>query len=372
MDRKIPKCIFHIPNHIEKNGKSGSSIRPWSMIKAFDSLGYEVDCIMGYGVERKEKIREIREKIEKGVRYDFLYSENCNMPTLLTEKNHIPKYPLLDFSFLKFCKSKKIPIGLFYRDIYWKFPIYRDEVSKFKQLVTIPLYYYDLHQYKKFVDVLYLPSMRMKPVMGIDMNYKELPPGCIEPEEGFNGLQFVKSNNLEQRILHLFYVGGVGKLYDLEKLFEVVSKLQFVKLTVCCREAEWDEWKIHYKDKLNERISIIHKSGVELLPYYETADISMLFFDNQGYRSFAMPIKLFEYLSYGTPVIATNNTSAGDFVEQNDVGWSIDYNTEELTKLLESISFDSNVLKDKQQKIQSALKKNTWRARAQQVVDELL
>ena len=104
--KKIDPCeknmIFHIPNYIDLSRKSGSNIRPYKMIKAFENNGYKVDIIKGYGKERKQSIHNVKMKIKKGVKYDFLYSESSTMPTLLTEKNHLPLYPFLDFSFFKF------------------------------------------------------------------------------------------------------------------------------------------------------------------------------------------------------------------------------------------------------------------------------
>ena len=100
MQKITKKCIVHIPNYIEKEGKSGSNIRPLKMKQAFEEAGYLVDFVYGYGKERKKKIKFIKEQIKKGIEYDFLYSESSTMPTLLTEKNHFPKYINLDFDFL--------------------------------------------------------------------------------------------------------------------------------------------------------------------------------------------------------------------------------------------------------------------------------
>ena len=159
MDKK--KCIFHVPNYIDLHGTSGSSIRPRKMLEAFISCGYKVDYVMGYGLERKRKIQVIKEQIRAGTQYDFVYSESSTMPTLLTEKNHIPKYPNLDFGFLKYCRKHGIKIALFYRDIQWKFSVYRDNVVWYKRLFSIPLYKYDLWKYQNLVDVFYLPTQQM-------------------------------------------------------------------------------------------------------------------------------------------------------------------------------------------------------------------
>lgn len=87
---KEKRCIFHIPNYIDKTSKSGSSVRPQMMIKAFEEIGYHVDYVMGYGKERKSQIEKIKRNIRNGVKYEFLYAENSTTPTLLTEKIIFP------------------------------------------------------------------------------------------------------------------------------------------------------------------------------------------------------------------------------------------------------------------------------------------
>ena len=99
------RCIFHYPNPISDKMSAGSSVRPNQMLNAFKLCGYIVDDVTGYGSERKQKIREIKKNIKNGVKYDFVYSESINIPTVLSEENHIPIYPFLDFSFFTFCRN---------------------------------------------------------------------------------------------------------------------------------------------------------------------------------------------------------------------------------------------------------------------------
>lgn len=362
---KQKKCIVHIPNSIDKNATSGSQIRPMRMIQSFKDNGYQVDVIMGCGEERKRLIQEIKNKIQMGEKYDFVYSESSTMPTLLTEKNHFPKYPFLDFGFFKFVKKKNIPIGLFYRDIYWKFPIYQKEVSLAKRIVSIPMYHYDLHQYKKYVDVLYLPSEKMKSYVGIEINYKELPPGCTYKEDK-------QEYTSKSEKIKLFYVGGIGELYDLKKLMQVVNELAFVELTICCRENEWKARKDYYDECMCERIQVVHASGEALQEYYQSSDICMLFFESEGYRNFAMPIKLFEYLANLKPIVATEGSAAGEFVEKNNLGWKIPFDNKALTELLNQIHKDKGILEEKNRKMFKAREMNSWKARGEQVAKDLM
>lgn len=362
-EKEVKRCIFHIPNHLDFNIKSGSQIRPLKMLQAFRDNGYEVDYIMGYGKERKCQIKKIKEKIRRNVKYDFIYSESSSMPTLLTEKNHFPRYPFLDFGFFRFCKKNGIKIGLFYRDIYWKFPVYR-EVNIIKRMFSIPLYRYDLKQYDRIVDMLYLPSLLMNEYVGRSLPVAELPPGC---EINMNQIEKKMKNSQ----LNLFYVGGIGELYDLKKLFRVIQKMDKIQLTVCCRENEWKENCEKYAPYMCESIHIIHEAGEKLKPYYNEADICMLFFQSDEYRKFAMPIKLFEYIENNLPIIATSGTAAGDFVNKEGIGWTIDYQEECLLNLLNDIQNNRAQLLERKEQVRKAALENTWRKRAKKVINDL-
>ncbi|MDO4485121.1 MAG: glycosyltransferase [Bacillota bacterium] len=371
------RCIFHIPNMIDQFGTSGSQHRPRKMIDAFKNIGYKVDVVMGYGADRKKTINRIEENISHGVKYDFLYSESSTMPTLLTEKNHIPRYPFLDFGFFKKCRKNNIPVGLFYRDIYWKFDGYKKQVKGIEQKVALYEYEQDLRKYEKYVSRLYVPNMKMgeyidNPVLDEIMD--ELPPGSIlnnkiiEEKEAF--YQNRKYNY--DGTLRLFYVGAVGGHYECEKMFRGVSRLENVEMTVCCKEDYWDEHKDNLGKYVGNNISVIHKVSEELAPYYKQADICMAYFDSSEYMNMAMPIKVFEYLGNTIPVITNKESAAAEFIRLNDIGWNIEYDDNELEKLLKylSVNYDEIVMKHKNAVMVSS--KNTWEKRAEKVVKDLL
>jgi hypothetical protein len=175
----MKNVILHFPYEIVKELSSGSQIRPVKMIDAFISSGYKVDLIIGNATDRKKKIYEIKKNIKNGIRYEFVYSESSTMPTLLTERHHYPTHPFLDFGFLKFCKKNNIRIGLFYRDIYWMLGNSPDNKNNIKRKIAKLFYLYDLYSYKKYVDVLYVPSIRMYKLMNYDFTGRvlSLPPG---------------------------------------------------------------------------------------------------------------------------------------------------------------------------------------------------
>lgn len=356
--------IFHIPFYADKNHLSGSNIRPYKMIEAFEKIGFNVDVVMGYGAERKTQIENIKKNIEQGVLYDFCYSESSTMPTLLTEKNHLPKYPNLDFRFFKYLKSKNIEIGLFYRDIHWLFEQYKNNVSFLKRAVSTYFYKYDLKKYVDLVDVIYLPSLKMKNYIPINqnLNFKELPPAIDEE------IEYEKTENKE---LKLFYVGGMGELYQLDEFFKAVSSLDFVTVTVCTREDEWKNIKDRYSPYLNERVEIIHEGPSGYAPYLKEADIAVLFVKPIKYWDFAIPVKLFEYIKYSKPILSVEGSAVGNFVEKNDIGWVLPYSSYELKNLLIKLFEDKSEIEAKTINTKEIISQNTWTARSTKVKEDL-
>ena len=363
----MKRVIFHLPVPLVDNPSSGSQMRPLMIINAFRNLGYEVDIVSGYANERKNKIKKIKDNIKAGVHYDFLYSESSTMPTLLTEKHHLPLSPFLDFNFFRFCKQNNIKIGLFYRDIYWVFPEYY-KVSAWKKVFSLYFYKYDLRKYKDLLDVLFLPSLQMYeylPVkMGENTKVKALYPGMKE-----NDVEEVKQKDNDD--VNILYVGGIGNLYDMREMFRSIKNLKGISLTVCVRKEEWEREKHNYEGIMSNNITVIHKNGKELIPYYNKAEIASIFLKPVEYRKFAMPIKLFEYLGFHKPVLAVKGTAVGNFVEQNDVGWVIDYNKTDLSSLLLSIKENRNSIETKRINIKKIIPFNTWEARAKQIINDI-
>jgi len=355
--------IFHHPLPLNKNATSASGIRPLKMIQAFEKLGYEVNEITGYGKERKEKIENLKQGIKDGEKFEFVYSESSTQPTLLTEKNHLPKYPFLDFCFFNFCKHHNIKVGLFYRDIYWLFSEYGKNLSFLKRNVAKFFYKYDLKKYNELVDIVYLPSMQMaKYIPNINQNkFKALPPGYDEYES-------LKSKT-NTAIIELLYIGGLGSHYQMHKLFTVLKKFPKIHFTLCTRENEWQNAKDEYE--LSENIFIVHKSGEELNKLYSKADVSMLFVKPQEYREFAAPVKLYEYIGKEKPIIASKGTLAGKFVKENDIGWCLEYKEEALEKLFERLLEKAREIDLKKENMKKMKLKHSWKARASQVQKEL-
>lgn len=93
---------------------SGSSVRPFRMYNAFVNLGLDVKLLEGQQNRRKER----RLKVKKII--DWLDDNNPDI--CYVEPPSGPFFNQIDLKLLKKVHNMGIPIGLFYRDFYWKFP----------------------------------------------------------------------------------------------------------------------------------------------------------------------------------------------------------------------------------------------------------
>ncbi|MBQ3492467.1 MAG: glycosyltransferase [Oscillospiraceae bacterium] len=364
MDMKTEKrCIFHYPHPVEDKPGIGSALRPNKMRAAFENIGYRVDEVSGFGAQRKRAIARIKRNIRAGVQYDFVYSESVNVPTLLTEEDHIPRYPFLDFSFFGFCRKHSIPVGLFYRDMHWMFPVYREHVSRWKRMITLPLFRYDLRMYRKHVNLLYVASEPVRQIVPHSAT-KPLPPG--------GQAQFCAEKQQKQGVLRVFYVGNVMGVYDITDFCKAVSQTDNVYLTICTPKSSWEQMRAHYAPYMSDRICVVHRSSAELAPYYEQADVFCCCLQVSEYTRLAMPIKTFESIGYGVPVMISEGIAAGDLIEKENCGWVVQNTTEAYAALLARLRDDPAEVKEKTTNTVAAAPDHTWESRARQVVEDLL
>ena len=357
----MKNCIFHIPWKPDEKQNVAPDIRVLKISNALKSIGYEVETIWGWGKERKDRIKRIKNLINKGEKFDFIYSESSTYPTMLTEPHHLPTYPFLDFSFFSFCKKKNIPIGLFYRDVYWN----SKEVIRFnilKQWYSTFFHIIDILLYNKFIDKMFLPHIKMRKhilFLKSDKVYTNLYPGS----------DFISSKQIFNN--KILYVGSVNpQLYDVSQMLKAFHETD-VELILCCREREWILFNDYYNKYLSQNIKIIHLNTHSIEEIYQKISYSIIYLEPKVYRKFAMPYKLFEYLSYEKPIITSKSTAVSEFVELNDIGFLINYDSTSLKKFLMNLPSK----KEYEEKIQNLKKTkldNLWTVRAKQIVKELV
>ncbi len=365
------RIIFHIPWKIRKDRHSASQLRPQKMLQAFRQCGYTVDTVMGSEDEKRESIRKIKSNIKSGMVYAFCYSESSTGPTLIANKwKQILKNRNQDFRFFKFLKKQGIQIGLFYRDIYWRFYNKNNKTSRIRKSAMKALYFFDLYNYKKYINTLFLPSIRMQKYIPLYRgNFKALPPGME--------IQKTAGNRQKEAFpLTLFYVGGVSGHYNIKELLNYLCNApQEIRCILCSREEEWNTLMADFPNAQHLKppaVQAVHTSGEELNNLYTKANAALIFVEPLEYWDFAIPFKLFEYIGYGLPIVASEGTAVADFVQENDIGWVIPYSSDSLEELMEHLLRNPEEIKAKRQNILDLQPQHTWKARAGSVGAQLM
>ena len=166
-------------------------------------------------------------------------------------------------------------------------------------------------------------------------------------------------------------MGGLGGNYQITELLKAVHDTENVRLVLCCREAEFEKEKPGFEEFLCDRIEVIHKSGEELAPYYDAADIGSLLFRRGSYIDMAKPFKAYEYLGHELPVMSTKGTAMGNFVERYDIGWNIACSAKAVQRVFREIFEDPALLPRLRMNCKAAKAENLWTCRAEQVVKDL-
>jgi glycosyltransferase involved in cell wall biosynthesis len=353
--------VFHIPEPLDLAQDSAARLRPNRMVQAFRAQGYEVDIVAGRARERQAAIRKIKQAVNEGRKYEFLYSESTTSPTLLSEPHHLPLYPFLDFAFLNWFKKNVGPTGLFYRDCYWRYPQYVEQIGWLKALVGKTFHWIDLILYRFTLSHIFLPSMKMTKEIPRILRPREvtaLPPGTDLK---------AKSAIERSRRVRLLFVGGIkAPYYDLKPLFRLAEQLNSeCEVTVCCRKEEWEEERLRY-GRLSENIRIVHASGKSLEALFSDADIFAMLRTPNPYQSFMVPFKIYESLSYGVPIICFPHEGVADDVEKRGWGWVV-RDEKRAVSVLEELKIDRSELDRMREHILESARNETWESRAQTV-----
>ena len=359
--------VFHAPYPLQDDPSVASALRPMKMRQAFTALGFTVIDVTGHARERKEKINILRQQMDAGLHIEFVYSESATIPNSFTEPRHLPLHLLLDRAFFKSMRARGIPVGVYYRDIYWAFPEYEKSVGRFIAAPMRMLYRWDIDAYSRYLSTLFVPSLEMAEFIPQKLlcSVAALPPAA-----DFVGREV---NSLEPgRELELLFVGGINHdHYDLRLLLEVIRNRPGVHLTLCVREDEWEKIGPDYLDVLGRNVEVVHRTSSELDDLYKRAHICLLYLPPGGYRQFAVPVKLYEYLGNCRPVLVSKPSFAAEVVEDAGVGWASEYSSDALEGFLEYVRENPGDLNIKAEAAMLFGAANRWIDRAEQACTEL-
>lgn len=354
--------IYHYPMGLTPQ-TSGSRVHLAQMMQGFREIGYAVAPMMGVSGARAQAWAQIKAEAAQGRRFDFAYVWSPTVPTFKIKRNLLR--PWLDPAFFAWCRRQDIPVGLFYGDVHYRLDHFRVNVRWPDRDLMQLLFRLDWLIYRPFIDHLFLPSLRMAgflPTPWPAERMSALLPGCPTPD--------IRHTEAKNGGLRLLFVGGiVPPLYDLKPMIDTISRTPGVCLTLCCRADEWARVGSYYGTLDPARVRVVHASGEGLRSYYEAADVFCMFW-RHPYLEITMPVKVFEALGHGLPLITAAGTEPARFVNEAGVGWMPD-SSEEFSRLLMHLRDERQEVTQMQQRAETIRYQHTWQTRARQVADTL-
>ncbi len=366
--------IFHHPRPLDPDPAVASSLRPMRMCEAFRELGEEVVEVAGDGDDRIRMASHLEQRLASCCEVDgaVLYGESVIVPPALTWLRKNPLRLNSDYKFLKRIHDRGIPTGVFYRDIHWI--LAREKAFKLRALVRNFLTPFfarqELQFYRRFLDVLFLPHENMAEYLPVDFPgalISSLPPGGeIREPAGREGRQRGPG------VLRMIYVGNIAPpIYDLRPYISGIDASGCAELTLVTRPRALRNYADLYGFANKPRIKPMEGHGKLLDPLYAEADIALTALGECDYLSFAMPVKVFEAVSFGIPQIVSGGlTVAAELIEKENLGWVVK-DAEELVLLLQRLSNHPEEIAAKRESVVRAQERHTWQARARSALTTL-
>ena len=341
--------------------KSGSAVRPQKMYKAFLENDLDVkllECQQNKRRERKEKVKEILNWLDTN-KPDICYIESPSGPI----------FNYVDLKLIKKVHKMGIPIGYFYRDAFWLFPEWMNK-GKIKNTAIILLNKITLAVLKKNCDILYFPTKSASDLFDF-ANFKRVD--MLPPAADISNMNENITSELQNNCVYVGAVSETDGTFELLKAFKYLNDKRnlSISLTIVCRKQEWEKIKKNVDNTSCKWLKIIHASGNELASIYEKADIALFPRQSDKYIDIAMPVKLFEYLSFGKPVIATKRIEPMKFILENHCGLVCDDDYKSIAETIECFYRDEELQIRLKENVKKTAKNNQWVNRTNKVIEDL-
>ena len=338
---------------------SGSSVRPFRMYNALVNLGHEVKLLEGQQNRRKERQAKVKEILD--------WLDNNKPDICYVEPPSGPFFNQIDLSLLKKVYKMGVPIGLFYRDFYWKFSKWAWKGTPlWKQTILKMMHRRDLVAFRKYCDVVYFPSQECIKILE-SVNFRRvgvLPPGCNEPR-----------GEVKLGAREIFYAGGVREADGIDDLLIALDRINKNGFRVKFNLITKKEELVHLKNSellKSDWIEIIEASGEALEPIYARCDLGVLPKKRHFYMDMAISVKVLECMSHGLPMISTDCPAMARFIQQNESGLICKEGADSIENAILEYYTNEELYHALLENVKKAALNNTWEKRVEQVISDLL
>ena len=319
------------------------TVRAWSMYK---SLKGKVDTQLICGSFFKRMFKEI------------VYLLRGESPACVYIEAIASKLFMPDYFFLGLLRRRGSKIYPYIRDIYWKFPgLFEVGV---RRRIWLGYCRKEMNWYLKNAAVLFFQSSAM--AKEIDFPVKELlPPGgdasrCMEVKLPFNR--------------HIVYVGGAEKRMGVATLAKAMEKV--VKVFPDARCSIIGRGNL----KLLDRWKNCKWVDIHPLPYSDVpgvltdAYMCVISLELVPYNDLVLPVKFFDYMSSGRPIVVTGCKEMANFVRENKIGVVTEGNPDSLARGILKLLKDRALAEECGRNALSLIhNRHSWGHRAERLLD---
>jgi glycosyltransferase involved in cell wall biosynthesis len=359
--------IYHHAKPIIQEAAVGAALRPLRLLDAMREVGEEVIEITGPGPARVKKAARIPAVLPEDA---VFYSESVVVPPALTWIRRRPWRMNFDYNLIRNLHQRGVPTGLFYRDIYWVLEETKAVSlrSFIRHRLTPAFARRELKHYERSLDVLFLPHKNMMhhvPGSFPDTEIRTLPPGGELRELSRGG-------NREEGRLNLLYVGNIAPPhYDLRPYIKAMDEIDCATMDVITRENALAHHGELYKFDERTNVTVSHAHGEGLHPFYGRADLALAVRDDNEYLAFAMPVKIFEAISFGVPLVVSAGLKVvAELVKRENLGWVVE-SPQGFHELLRHLADSPAELEAARARVVAARERHSWKARARKILEVL-
>jgi len=178
-----------------------------------------------------------------------------------------------------------------------------------------------------------------------------------------NTAELLLFDNLKKKNSDNFRISFIGAVRDYERLkmlIDVGTKFSNIQVNIHGSGVCYENIKIFASKFNNVNVTGFFKYEELAALYSETDLIFALYDDRLENVKFAFPVKVYEAIVTGKPVIVNKGTYVGDFVERENIGYSIGVSKDDLYGVFQSILENDGELKEKEKNIKRLAKKFNW------------
>lgn len=270
-------------------------VRTWAMAESLAKFS-DLTVISGTRSERRPWLQQfVREKGLKTIHGVYLEAATSTMT-------------LQDWRFLRCVRQAGLPLAIYIRDAYQRFPdLYPPK--DLKERVLAVAYALTCRAYQDLATTLFFPTTGLSSLF-VHPQKRLLPPAgsvLVPPPIDRNPFQIV-------------YVGANGPHDGVEIAMEAMMRLSqtfpTAQLILIMRSGE-------HPRTVPPCCRLVEAAGMQLARWLWSSSLALIPRPDTVYNRLALPVKLFDYLSHGLPIVTTVGSEAAKLVVEEQVGAAV-------------------------------------------------